>query len=97
MPSDDIGIVVVIRRGIEQLLKLAEDRNTEQGHLVCDRALIDLAAAKTASDALVVLAQVNRAYEGIEAHGHLTQLEFTVVELLRKTEQEQSGQQCPGP
>ena len=68
------------------LLESAEARGTEQGRLVCRRALNALSEAVSPADIVSILGAFNCAYVGIEAHGHLTQYEFAMVQELRKIE-----------
>lgn len=71
---------------IEGLLNSAVERKTEQGQSVCKSVLEQLSSAKTDNDLLSSLKNLNRAFIGIEAHGHLTSHEFVLVKELRNIE-----------
>lgn len=71
---------------ISGLLESAEARGTEQGRLVCRRALNALSEVVCQADIVPILDAFNRVYVGIEAHGHLTQYEFSIVQELREIE-----------
>lgn len=73
-----------IEEYIGGLLQSAETRDTEQGRRVCRFALNALSTASSQIEIASILRSFNRAYLGIEAHGHLTQHEFLMVQELRE-------------
>jgi hypothetical protein len=68
------------------LLNLARERKTEQGTLVCKKALEALTVIQTKAELHDLLQKINHAFLGIEAHGFLTSKEFEAVKRLRKIE-----------
>lgn len=75
-----------IEKCLDGLLASANAKNTKQGRLVCLRALESLSNAESEAEVLAILRLVNGAYLGIEAHGHLAQHEFSMVQELRDLE-----------
>ncbi|MEZ8827036.1 hypothetical protein AB6E04_22060 [Vibrio amylolyticus] len=69
-----------------QLLRSAIDRNTKQGKLVCQQTLLKLNTEISESNVLEILKDLNSAYIGIEAHGYLTENEFSILKKLRELE-----------
>jgi pectate lyase len=62
----------------------AKARGTEQGVVVYARVLQMLESAETSKDVEDVRIKLNQALMGIEAHGDLTDAEFTIVRKLRE-------------
>ena len=69
------------------LLDSALSRETEQGLIVFRKALELLDEARSEVETLSVLAKLNKALVGIEAHGYLTSEEFGWVKELRDIEE----------
>ena len=69
------------------LLDSALSRNTEQGLLVLRKALELLDETGAETDTKSVLAKLNKALVGIEAHGNLTTEEYRWVKELRDIEE----------
>ena len=69
-----------------ELLKSAIERNTMQGKLVCEHALLELNKEISEPNVLETLKAINSTYIGIEAHGYLTANEFSIVKKLRSLE-----------
>ena len=72
---------------IQSLLNSALSRDTEQGVVVFRKTLELLGEASSEAETLSVLANLNRALLGIEAHGYLTWQEFAWVKELRRIEE----------
>lgn len=71
---------------VNKLLKSAKSRGTEQGVIVY-QLIIEELAGETSSDKVVdSLKSLNRSLAGIEAHGHYTDSEFELVQELRSIE-----------
>ena len=73
-----------IQKELSFLLGSAKDRNTAQGQLVCKSALEALERAQSPRHISAVLHDINTAFVGIEAYGHLTSDEFRAVTRLRQ-------------
>lgn len=68
------------------LLLSAKERGTKQGVLVCEKTLTELASGKDEESQIQLLSVFNKAYIGIEAHGHITSEEFIAINTLRELE-----------
>jgi hypothetical protein len=73
-----------IESDIARLLKSAQQRDSNQGQLICSKTLAALAKSQSDSAMSSALEKFNHAYLGIEAHGYLTSSEFAIVAKLRK-------------
>ena len=77
----------LIKALVEALLLSAENRGTNQGVLIFNKVLELLEQSNTHDESVEILCKLNKALVGIEAHGDLTDDEFTVVRQLRDIEQ----------
>ena len=65
-----------IEQEVTFLLNSPRERNTEQGKLVCKKALEALTSIQSKTELYDLLRKINHAFLGIEAHGLLTPQEF---------------------
>jgi hypothetical protein len=79
-----VSLKIKLEQEISALLRLANERNTEQGKLVCVLAIDQLHQSKSETELLEILAKINHSFLGVEAHGHLTQAEYAIVMRLRE-------------
>ena len=75
-----------IIKEIEFLLNSSKERNTDQGRLVCEKTIEILANCNSDTVLIKALKAYNKAYIGIESHGHLTNKEYESVKILREIE-----------
>ncbi|MEZ8142064.1 hypothetical protein A1OO_11045 [Enterovibrio norvegicus FF-33] len=65
------------------LLKLANDRNMQQGVIVYKGAIEKISQAKSQEEIFICWDKLKHALVGIEAHGYLTNKEFEIVKNIR--------------
>ncbi len=82
-----------IQSYVQAILDSAKKRNTEQGVLICVKTIESLITAFTKREILASLYKFNRAFIGIEAHGFLTQDEYTIITKLREIETQFKNQE----
>ena len=70
---------------VQSLLSSAQDRDTDQGVFVYNKALELLAHASTDDEVRSILGKLNRSLAGIEAHGYFTDDEFRIIQNLRSS------------
>lgn len=69
---------------INELLRLAQNRQTDQGVKVYEGAIKKIGEASTQSEVDELARKVNHALFGIENHGYFTQEEQAIVTRLRE-------------
>ena len=84
--ANDMESKTTIEQEVTFLLNSPRERNTEQGKLVCKKALEALTSIQSKTELYDLLRKINHAFLGIEAHGLLTPQEFEAVKRLRKIE-----------